>query len=94
MRERKLLVYCVQNCRKKTLKAKHEALKERDKNRPNKEVTIQFNDPKSTLATWYQPIPLSVEEIVSEFSEQHAEIITDGDDENEDEESDEQIAYP
>ena len=38
--------------------------------------------------------PLSVEEIVSEFSEQPAEVITDGDDENEHEESDEQIAHP
>ena len=35
-----------------TLKAKHEALKELDKNRPNKEVVIQFNFPGETLATW------------------------------------------
>ena len=36
----------------------------------------------------------SVESIVSGFSKQPAEIITDGDDENKDEESDEQIAHP
>ena len=34
-----------------TLKAKHEALKELDKNRPNKEVVIQFNVPGETLTT-------------------------------------------
>ena len=33
-----------------TLKAKYEALKELDKNRPIKEVTIQFDVPGSTLA--------------------------------------------
>ena len=38
--------------------------------------------------------PLSVEQIVSEFSKQPAEVITDGDDENEDEESDKQFAHP
>ena len=38
--------------------------------------------------------PLSVEQIISEFSEQPAEVITDGDNENEDEKSDEQIAHP
>ena len=37
---------------------------------------------------------MSVEQIVSEFSEQPAEVITDGDDENEDEESNEQITHP
>ena len=39
-----------------TLKAKYEAQKDLDKNRPNKEVAIQFNVPGSTLATWNQPI--------------------------------------
>ena len=34
------------------LKTKYEALKESDKIRPNKEVTIQFNVATSTLATW------------------------------------------
>ena len=38
--------------------------------------------------------PLSDEQIISEFSEQPAEVITDGDDEKDDEESDEQIAHP
>ena len=41
-----------------------------------------------------QSRPLSVEQIISEFSEQPAEVITDGDNENEAEESDEQIAHP
>ena len=40
-----------------------------------------------------QSQPLPVEQIVSEFSEQPAEVITDGDDENEDEESNEQITH-
>ena len=35
----------------------------------------------------------SVEQIISEFSEQPTEVITDGDDENKNEESNEQIAY-
>ena len=39
-----------------------------------------------------QSRPLSVEQIVSEFSEQPAQVITERDDKNEDEESDEQIA--
>ena len=39
-----------------TSKTKYEALKVFDKNRPNKEVAIQFNVPKSTLSTWNQPI--------------------------------------
>ena len=37
---------------------------------------------------------MSVEEIFSECSEQPAEVITDVDDENEDEESEEQITHP
>ena len=37
---------------------------------------------------------MSVEQVISEFSEQPAEAITDGDNENKDEESDEQIAHP
>ena len=35
-----------------TLKTKYETLKEFDKNRPNKEVAIQFNVPESTLINW------------------------------------------
>ena len=35
-----------------TLKIKYEAIKELDKNRPNKGVANQFNLPESTLATW------------------------------------------
>ena len=54
-------VYCVQNDHKRKhnkviLKTKYEALEEFDKNRPNKEATIQFNIPRSTLSTWNQPI--------------------------------------
>ena len=59
MHERKMLVYCVRNDRKKSisdLKAKYEALKEFDKNRPNKGAAIQFNVPRSTLPTRNQPI--------------------------------------
>ena len=41
-----------------------------------------------------QSRPLSVEEIASEFSKRPAEVITDRDDENKDEESDEQITHP
>ena len=41
-----------------------------------------------------QSRPLPVEQIVSEFCEQPAEVITDGNDENEDEESEEQIGHP
>ena len=41
-----------------------------------------------------QSRPLSTEQIVSEFSEQPAEKTTHRSDENEDEESDEQIAHP
>ena len=35
-----------------TLKVKHEALKELEKGRPNKDVVNQFSIPGSTLATW------------------------------------------
>ena len=42
-----------------TLKTKYEALKEFDKDRPNKEVANQFNAPRSTLSTWNQPISLN-----------------------------------
>ena len=64
MHERKLLVYCAQNDHKKkhnkvTLKTKYETLEEFDKKRPNKEATIQFNIPRSTLSTWNQPISSS-----------------------------------
>ena len=41
-----------------------------------------------------QSRPLSVELIVSEFSDQPAEVITDRDNENEDEEFHEQIPHP
>ena len=41
---------------KVTLRTKYEALKESDKNRPNKEVAIQFNVPRSALSTWNRPI--------------------------------------
>ena len=41
-----------------TLKTKYEALEEFDKNRPNKEATIQFNVPRSALSTWRQPISI------------------------------------
>ena len=71
---------------------KYEALKEFDNNIPKKEVAIPFNFPRSTLSTWDQPISTivcwTVESIVSGFSKQPSEIIKDGDDENEDEESD------
>ena len=53
----KLLVYCAQNGHKKktqrnALKAKYEALKELDKNRPTNKVAIQFHVPGNTLSTW------------------------------------------
>ena len=35
-----------------TLKTKYEALKQLNKNRPEKEVATQFNVPGGTLATW------------------------------------------
>ena len=54
-----------------------------DKNRPNKEAANQFNVPRSTLSTWKQSISTIV------CCKQPAEVITDGDDENEDEKSDE-----
>ena len=44
---------------KVTLKKKYEALKEFDKDRPNKEVAIQFNVPRSTLSTLNHPILLN-----------------------------------
>ena len=37
--------------------------------------------------------PFSIEQIVSEFSEQPTEVITDGDDKNEDEESNQQTVH-
>ena len=40
-----------------------------------------------------QSRPLPIEEIVSELSEQPAEVLTDADYENEDEESDEQTVH-
>ena len=44
---------------KVTLKTKYEALKDLDKNRPNKEVAIQFNVPGSTLVTWKKTVKKS-----------------------------------
>ena len=38
------------------LKTKYKELKELDKNRPNKEVAVQFKVPRSTLSTCNQPI--------------------------------------
>ena len=35
-----------------TLKIKYKVLKELDQNKPSREVTIQFNAPGSTLASW------------------------------------------
>ena len=35
-----------------TLKTKYEILRKLGKNRPDKEVTIQFKVPRSTLVTW------------------------------------------
>ena len=47
---------------KVTLKTEYEALKVFNKNRPNKEVVIQFSVSRSTLSTWNQPIlPMFVE---------------------------------
>ena len=43
-----------------TFEPKYETLKELDKNRPKKEVAIQFNAPESTRAIWNQPISTSV----------------------------------
>ena len=40
-----------------------------------------------------QSLPLPVEKILSEFSQQPVEVITEGDDTNEDKESDEQVAH-
>ena len=73
-----------------TLKAKYEALEEFDKKIPIKEATIQFNIPRFGTN---QSQPFSVEQIVSEFSEQPTEVITDGHDENENEEPNEQMAH-
>ena len=43
-----------------TLNTKYEALKEVDKDRPNKKFTIQFNVPGNIFATWNQPILILV----------------------------------
>ena len=78
-----------------TLKTKYEALEEFDKNRPNKEATIQFNVPRSTLSTWRQPISTIFCWIDCFWiSWTTTEVITDEDDENKDEESNEQTAHP
>ena len=56
-------------------------------------VTSTFLEVYFLLVT-NQSWPLSVKWIVSEFSEQPAEVIRDGDNENEDKESDEKIPHP
>ena len=78
-----------------TLKTKYEALEEFDKNRPNKEATIQFNVPRSTLSTWRQPISTICCWIDCFWiSWTTTEVNTDGDNENKDEELNEQITHP
>ena len=68
-----------------TLKTMYEEPTELEKNIPSKEVAIEFNFLEAhVLLGTKQSRPFSVEEIVSEFSEQPAEVITDGDDKNED----------
>ena len=80
MRGTKLLVYCVQNDHKKKASKKLP-------------ISSTFLEVHCLLGT-NQFRPLSVEQIVSEFSKQTVVVITDWDDENEDEESDEQFAHP
>ena len=81
---------------KLTLKTKYETLKEPDKSGPSKEVVIQFIVPGSTIATWNQQILNIVcrRDCFWIFLNKIAEVATDRDDENEDEEPDKQIAHP
>ena len=80
---------------KVTLKTNNEALEEFDKNRTNKEATIRFNFPRSPFSTWKQPISTIFCWIDCFWiSWTTTEVITDEDDENKDEESNELIAHP
>ena len=80
---------------KVTLKTKYEELKKLDKNRPTKEVAIQFNVPRSTLSTYSQPISTIVRWIdFFWIFWATPEVITDVDDENEDKASGEQVTHP
>ena len=77
------------------LKTKYEALEEFGK---KKDLTKKLPFSSTFLEVHFllgtnQSRAFSVEQIVSEFSEQPTEVITDGDDENEDEESNEEIAH-
>ena len=75
-----------------TSKTKYEALKVFDKIDLTKKLQFSSTFPKKHfLLGTNQSRPLSVEQIVSE---QPAEVFTDGDDENEDEESDEKLHIP
>ena len=77
-----------------TLKTKYKALEEFDKKNLTKKLPFSstFLEVHFLLGI-NQSRPFSVEWIVPEFSEQHTEVITGGDDENEDEESNEQAAH-
>ena len=78
-----------------TLKTKYEELKELGKIDLTKKLAFSstFLEVHFLLVA-NQSRSLSVEQTVSEFSEQPTEVITDGDDENEDKVSDEQVAHP
>ena len=79
-----------------TLKTKYEALEEFEKKKDlTKKIpfSLTFLEVHFLLGT-NQSRPFSVAWIVSEFSEQPTEVITGGDDENEDEEYNVQIAHP
>ena len=58
-----------------TLKAKYKTLEEIDKNKPNKEVAIQFNVSRSTLATWKKQVKIS--KFVTEMTKESKENICD-----------------
>ena len=64
------------------------------KNTPNKQVAIQFNVPRSTLSTWNQPISTIVCWIDCLIFWTTCIGNYRRDDENQEEESDEQIAHP
>ena len=101
MHERKLLVNCVQNDHKK--KAQRSDLNKQSMKHWKSLTKIDLTKKLPLSSTFLevhfllrtnQSRLFSVEQIVSKFSEQPTEVITDEDDENEDEESNEQIAYP
>ena len=78
-----------------TLKAKYEELKELGKI----DLTMKLAFSSTFLEVHFllvanQSRSLSVEQTVSEFFGQPTEVITDGDGENEDKVSDEQVAHP